>query len=411
MVFERVDGGDAQQVVDETPGAGPARLHPNAHVADEVDDIGDGEEIRLEPEPADRGELIIETVPHPAQAGAVGVRVPVGDRGLAALPQYSHRISPGQTDCLQFGYFRLSPSQIRIRVETAPVGDLFRVGEQVDGVIAAQSRVLADAVRQIVHDRGGLQPRLGGLRLERAERQEERCGVEDVAGDRVVRAEEPDHVGEHGRHALGAGKLEHVCGVPQARSRAGAGVVADDLDGDTAGQPPRPRLEQGSSVRTVAVEDGAADIGARAKEHRGGGTGLAEQERGCLVGGDPGATVGGAVEGALTATRRVRGRDEPDQARPTGALVVAVCEDSDRREMAVVVAGLEVRADDRVDPGGEARADVADRPVYAVMIGDRRHINPGVDGCSDEHLGVGGAVVSGERRGDMEVGEGGHGRY
>ncbi len=59
-VPDRVDAGDAEQVVDQAAGARPAGRDPHAHVADQVDDVGDGEEVRRVAELLDDVELVVE---------------------------------------------------------------------------------------------------------------------------------------------------------------------------------------------------------------------------------------------------------------------------------------------------------------------------------------------------------------
>lgn len=233
MVFDRVDGGDTQQVVDETTGAGPARLHPDAHVPDEFDDVSDREEIRFEPEVPDRAQLILEAIPDATQIGILRVRVPIGDRVEAAPTQYPDRIRAGHPDSLGLRDLGLPPPQIRIRVETALVSDPLSVGEEVQGVGSAQPRVLGDQTGKAMHLGRGFQPGLRGLQLKTAERLEEGGGIEDVAGDRILRAEEPHGVRQHRRNTRGAGELEHVRGVFETRGRSGVRVVADDLHDDS----------------------------------------------------------------------------------------------------------------------------------------------------------------------------------
>ena len=60
VVADRVDPADAEQVVDQRPGPGPAGGDPHPHVADQVDDLGDGEEVGRVAELGDDLELVGE---------------------------------------------------------------------------------------------------------------------------------------------------------------------------------------------------------------------------------------------------------------------------------------------------------------------------------------------------------------
>ena len=82
-VADRVDVGDAQQVGHETAGPAPPRCHPHAHVADEVHDVGDGEEVGGIAELGDHVELVVE----PGAGGGVDHHRPAPETGLAAGPQ------------------------------------------------------------------------------------------------------------------------------------------------------------------------------------------------------------------------------------------------------------------------------------------------------------------------------------
>src|SRR5581483_5312712 len=75
---ERVDGGDAEQVVDQAAGARAADRAANAPGLDAVRDVGDRDEVRREADSGDDRELVLEAV---FRLLAVA---PVGTQGLLA---------------------------------------------------------------------------------------------------------------------------------------------------------------------------------------------------------------------------------------------------------------------------------------------------------------------------------------
>ena len=87
-VADRVDPGDAEQVVDQAAGARPARGTTDAHLADQVGDVGDGQEVGRVAQGPDGLELVVEPLPDPHhRAGAVAP----ADRRLAAGAQQRRR--------------------------------------------------------------------------------------------------------------------------------------------------------------------------------------------------------------------------------------------------------------------------------------------------------------------------------
>ena len=86
VVADRVDAGDAEEVVDQAAGARAARRAAHPALADQVGDVGDGEEVRRVAEAADQLELVVETLP---DALARGRAVAVADRALAAGAQHA----------------------------------------------------------------------------------------------------------------------------------------------------------------------------------------------------------------------------------------------------------------------------------------------------------------------------------
>ena len=91
VVADRVDAGDAEEVVDQAARARPARRAAHPALADQVGDVGDGEEVRRVAEAADQLELVVEALPDAlARRGAVAV----ADRTLAAGAQHAVGLAP-----------------------------------------------------------------------------------------------------------------------------------------------------------------------------------------------------------------------------------------------------------------------------------------------------------------------------
>ena len=88
-VRHRVDPGDAEQVVDQAARARAARRDPDAQVADQVDDRGDGEEVRRVAELGDDVELVVEP-------GRDGAQLPLA-RGPGSGWRPRPRTAPAST--------------------------------------------------------------------------------------------------------------------------------------------------------------------------------------------------------------------------------------------------------------------------------------------------------------------------
>ena len=64
-VADRVDVGDAEQVGDQAAGTRAARCRPNPQALDEVDHVGDREEVGGVAELVDHRQLFVQPLPHP----------------------------------------------------------------------------------------------------------------------------------------------------------------------------------------------------------------------------------------------------------------------------------------------------------------------------------------------------------
>ncbi len=400
VVLERVDVGDAQQVVDEAARAGSAGLVAHPHVAHERADVGDREEVGGEAEARDGRELGAHAREHALPHRLVDVPEPLGGPGLGLPPERLVRVSRDADDGL-LRQLRLPPGEVGVRIQPAAVGELLGGAQQRLARPAVERRRARDLPRDPLHLGRGLQPRLPvGLRAEGPERPERAGRVEHVARERVVGLEVADGVGEHRGDAVGVGELEHAGGVAEARGLAGLCEVADHLDDHRAGQQPRPLGQVAGCERVVARRDGAADVRVGPEHDRAHRTVLAEEERG-----RPGARDAGlrAPGGAPRRAAPVARADEPAERRPALAARAAVREHRDPAR--VLAREPELRADHGGDAGGEGAADVADGAVEPVAVGDRRGRRALGRDPVDERLGRRGAEVGGEGGRDVQVGE------
>ena len=146
-VAQRVDAGDAEQVVDQAAGAGAARGDPHPHVADQVDDVGDGEEVGRVAERLD-------DVAARRRAGAAPRRWPASPAGRArprsapgAAPARRPPCRPGRrragrrrSEDVELGEVHLADAEVGARVDGAPVGHPPGRGEQPAARPAGRAR-------------------------------------------------------------------------------------------------------------------------------------------------------------------------------------------------------------------------------------------------------------------------------
>jgi hypothetical protein len=147
------------------------------------------------------------------------VEVAFGDPGLALLPEHVGRV-PCDADRLQLRYLRLLPGEVGIRVEDAPVGELLGVGEELVGDVAGQVGAVDDLAGDDPHLPARFQPGLRiRLRRKPTQRQKQAGGVEDVAGDRVIRVQVTDVVGQDRRtsSSWASSSIRAACGSDAGR--------------------------------------------------------------------------------------------------------------------------------------------------------------------------------------------------
>ena len=377
-VRERVDAGDAEQVVDQAAGAGPARGDAHVHPADEVDDLADGEEVAGEAERGDGAELGVEPLAHLVRrvAGAVGVggeggvaagaEVAVGlerlrgeGRRTAVADQAAARRGAGREQEVELGDVDLADAEVGDRVEPADVGERAGVGEQPLDLapLALLPRREPGQVHDLLRDAGHVRAvgevalAVGAVEVAGVERHEPADRVEDVDDGRLVAGRVAHRVGEHRGDALGAGEAEGARGRGRgvrlaARGRAGqvgdreggvARPVVDHLDREPTAEHRAPRGERRLGEVGPTTGQRATDLGVGPEdEDEPVGVAGDDVERGhrrpATHLGRGSARVGGVRRGhpcspcsshadelVVGAQAEVRGGDQPAQRRPAGA--------------------------------------------------------------------------------------------
>ena len=110
---DRVDAGDAEQVVHEAAGPGPPSGRADAEVAHQVGDVGDGEEVGREPEGFDHGEFSCQ----PVVDGCSRFGIARSHAGLAAVPQFTGSVGGADLQHVELGKVDLSEADVGARVE------------------------------------------------------------------------------------------------------------------------------------------------------------------------------------------------------------------------------------------------------------------------------------------------------
>ena len=201
-------------------------------------DLVDGEEVGGEAEPGDRVELVVEAVddlaqPARGQAGVACGRSP--PRSACAAGRRRPRSPPGRGRGSRAGARSRCRGRPAGRAGTGRRGRGWRASRPAASCSAA--RRARDLARDRVHRGRAREVALGAHPVEvaRVERDEPAGGVEHVGRRRAPGVDVADGVREDGRHAGGAGELEHAGGVADARRTALRAVVAHDLDGQRPG--------------------------------------------------------------------------------------------------------------------------------------------------------------------------------
>ena len=421
VVAQRVDPGDAEQVVDQAAGSRPAGRAPHAHVLDQVGDVRDGQEVRRVAERADGLQLVVEPLPDPLPRG---VAEATPDARLAPGPQrpvggpVPDARRPAHRPAVE-GELRevhLAQAQVAARVEGAAVRHHPGAREQPVRLPVAvpQPREPADLLGHLGHLLPGLQEPLGvGPRrgadvseISRAEGDQAPGGVEDVDRGRVRAVRVADRVAEHRTEPGRPGQAGHPGGV-RRRGRTGPGQPVGDQLEEQVGVVDhlQPRCQRGPGEVLAAGGHGLPHLGARPEQHQ------------HVV---PGDVLGHQVEGAhrlAALARQVGGGDQPADRGPAppadgqeghpGQQLVAERTAARRgagRPDRTACTGRsarpgrrdgEVHPEDGAHPALQARLGEPDRAVGAVPVGQGEGVHLLLDGPLDQHVRVRGAVLQG----------------
>ncbi len=399
-VFDRVGQGDAQEVVDQGAGARAAGGDADAEIADVVDDLGDGEEVGGEAEPADDGQLRVEAfpaLPVPVVAagdhagGAAGAQDAVGGPGVG-------------TDEVRLGEVDAADAQVVLGVDAAGGGGVGGVPQEAVGGVLAQAGGLGDAEGGVGHGAGVLEPVFAVVApgAARVDGDQAAGGVQDVGDRSLAGVGVPDGVGEHRDDALLGGEPQRAGGVPYGARGAG-------FEPERGPEPFPPGGEQPGGAVGAAGGEGAGDVGVGAEQH--------EQ----AVGVRGVRHVVPLQEGPLPVPG-VGGADQPAQPGPAGGAVPGEEEGAGRGfvgEGAAPYRGTaagggrggvrrarvngEVHPVQRPYPGRAARLGEADGAGEGVPVGEGEGVHAALGGAFGEPFGVGGPVPGGEPGRDAQL--------
>ena len=442
VVPQRVDPGDAEQVVDQAAGARPAGRAAHPHVLDQVGDVGDGEEVRRVAEAADGPQLVVEPLPDPLPGGAA---VAPADARLAAGPQHpvggpvAGPAPAAGGHHLELGEVHLPQAEVVARVERTPVGDGAGAGEQVPGVgVAARPEAgePADLLGHLRHLLAGLEEALGVAPVDVAqvERDQAPGGVEHVDRGGVGPVGVADRVAEHHAQPGRPGEAGHPGGV---RGGAGPGPgqpVGDQLDEEVgAVHHLQPGPERGPGEVLAAQRRGPADLRGRPQHHQHVvsrdvlGDQVQRAHRVAALPGQVGrgdqpadrgpAPLAGGQEGhpgqrpVAERTAPHRGPVGARRLRPAAGAAARTTPAGWTTEAARTTETTEHRRDgevhpeDRPQPALQARLGEPDRAVGAVPVGEGEGVHLLLDGTLDQDVRVRGAVLQGVARRHVQVHE------
>ena len=448
VVPDRVDRGDAEQVVDQAARAGPAGCDPDPQPTDQGADLFHGQEVPGVAERADRAQLLLEPLLHRPQPAGRQAGVPATDPGFAVLAQHRIRGAAGlHPQDVRLGQVHVAEPDIRTGVEPAPLSQALGTGQQVAGV-ALVARRPGDLPGQTGHLLGGGQVALRGdpVQMPVGERDQPTGRVQDVGGDRAVDRGIPDRVAEHHLNPAAAGQFEHPGGVPEAGRGALRTLVADHLYRQAAQRHRGPPAGQHrpSDVQPTG-QHGSAELRVRAEQNDQGRPAsrfarfarFTRREFGagpdCVpvrhagVGGDQ---VESGYRGA-SFTRQVGGRDQPAELPPADAccsFVDLVLPQGEHRDPGVARVDArpaphrgapgpardrdpdqrfnrEVGPEQRGDTGGLAGRGELHRAVQTVPVGQGQGGHTVVESDLHQRSRGGRAEPQGVPGGDVEVGE------
>ena len=376
VVAERVDPGDAEQVVDQAARARAAGGAPDPEVADQVGDVADGEEVRGVAQHPDRLELVVEPLPDPLSRGRA---VTAADTGLAAHAEQpvggAHGpVGAGAGREAELGQVDLAEAEVVTRVEGAPVGDRAGPGQQPHrlAVGVGEAALPTDLLGQLGHLLAGLEEPLGVAPIEMTavERDQPPGGVEDIDGRGIASVGVAHGVGEHRAQPGPAGQRRGVGGVDGGAGTPAALLsrqpVGDQLEQEVlGGDDVAPRRQGGHRLVVAATGDRGADRGGRTEQHHHVSPGQEGREQ--VEGRHRAAALAGQVD-----LRDQPADRRPPAAPPTGAAGVG----QQRHPGRPATVGGQVTERTTADRGGSRRA----RPTpVGLSPGGQRRVQRQVD--------------------------------
>ena len=292
---QRVDPGDGQQIVHDAARAGATRCDPDVHLPDQVDHLGDGEEVAGESERGDHVQLGVEALP--GIPDLIGPKPRVQRGFTAGTQQYigAHRVGftllvpvptrrvpchhrPGRLgrrlsgqQHVEFGDVDVTDAEVVHRIEHAGPcqvtsdsqqpgcllpGDLFGHAMHIGGRREIAARVLSVQVP-------GIQ---GHQATDR---------IQQVGGGGLFGVAVPHRIGEHCRDLTLAGVPPHALGHRGGQVRTGPliaprprrGAVTDDFQIQVVPGQISPALQQCVGEIEPVSAQRPSNVGVRSEQH------------------------------------------------------------------------------------------------------------------------------------------------
>ena len=294
VVPDRVDPGDAEQIVHDTAGPGTPGGHPDPHRPDEVDDLRHSQEVPSEAECGDDPEFIVESLPG-------GGHLPWGEAGvqvrLTPCPQQHIRACgldatllvpvptcgitghdrtggfsrwPARQQHIEFGDVDVAETEIRHRVEHALLREVGGDPQQATGLPTGDLLGDPPHVGRRRKETAGVLP----VEMTGVQRDQPPDGIQQVGGGGLPGMDVTHGVGEDGRHPPLGRVRPHPArhGCRQIRTRAlQAGVprcrpVVDDLQIHLSAGDLPPAIEQTISEVEPMAADRSTDFRVRTQQ-------------------------------------------------------------------------------------------------------------------------------------------------
>ena len=402
-VADRVHVADAEQVVHQRAGARSAGSRPDPQLLNEVHDVGHRQEVRGEAEPADHGQLVVQS----AQGGWIAGHPPSPEAGLAPVPQDLLSVTGV---IRQLREVHLTEAEVPLRVDRTPVRLVPGPSEQATSVVG-QAGAAGHLRRHVGHLLAGQQRRLGvgPVDMTGIQRHQPAAGVEDVRGGGVGTVGVTHHVGQHRTGALVVGEPEQPGGPAQV---SWAAVVHHLDDGAVRAEDVPPARQVCRGQVGPALHQGPSELAAGTEQ---------DSERALLR--NPARVRGDQLQAGDRRppfAREVGGGDQPAQRRPAAAVPreqgdagqrVGGKEGAPARRCPFPRRGRYQWADGQVDPEDRPDSQLLaglrelHGPVRPVPVGQGKRVHAVLGGPLDQHPRVRGAVPQGVAAGDVQVDE------